>query len=64
MSAYYTMDDFNNALMKKTPCLNCKDRKLKCHATCKAYLEFKNERNKYLESVRLQSKLDCIGRKK
>ena len=27
----------------KSPCLNCEERKLKCHATCEKYKEFTDE---------------------
>ena len=27
----------------KSPCLNCEERKLKCHTTCEKYKEFTDE---------------------
>jgi hypothetical protein len=30
-----------NAVFRETPCRDCPDRKLKCHATCERYLALK-----------------------
>ena len=36
-------------MSKMTPCLNCKDRVLGCHSTCREYLDFRRERDELLE---------------
>ena len=36
-------------MSKMPPCLNCQDRVLGCHSTCREYLEFRRERDELLE---------------
>ena len=41
----------------KNPCLNCEERKLKCHATCEKYKEFTDEGD---ASKKLDMTMLCI----
>lgn len=33
----------------KAPCLNCPNRMINCHSTCKSYIDYKNENEKIRE---------------
>lgn len=35
----------------ESPCANCKDRQVGCHALCKAYADFKAATDDYKEQV-------------
>ena len=36
-------------MSKMPPCLNCQDRVLGCHSTCREYLAFRKNRDELLE---------------
>lgn len=38
-------------MMRKCPCKDCEHRKMNCHGQCKAYQDWKEERNRIKEGL-------------
>ena len=52
--------------MKLTPCKDCKDRKVGCHAVCQKYISWQNERKELQkkqqkENVYIKSSMYSLG---
>lgn len=45
--------------MRKNQCLDCKDRHVGCHSTCKKYIEFRAQCDKDLEERSKRNKLEA-----
>lgn len=45
--------------MKKTPCIDCKDRSSICHGICEKYKEWKAEHERETEEQRKMKKQRC-----
>lgn len=41
----------------KAPCKDCPDREVGCHGKCDKYAQFKEERNKEIETIISKSKV-------
>ena len=56
-------------MSKMPPCLNCQDRILGCHSTCREYLDFRRERDELLEKSKKKNhfgegtKLEIVDRR-
>lgn len=46
--------------MDKTPCLNCKDRKVGCHAECRKYIEYAENRERERKKIRREKEYENL----
>ena len=49
--------------MLKSPCKNCEDRVVGCHANCKSYIDWAKEHNEAKEKDRKEKIVDFAIRK-
>lgn len=47
-------------MIKASPCLNCKDRVIGCHSTCKKYKEYFDENEKRKEKLRKKQEVSYV----
>lgn len=47
-------------MLKTSPCLNCKDRVIGCHSTCKKYKEYFDENEKRKEKLRKKQEVSYV----
>ena len=43
--------------MSNAPCKDCPDRVVGCHSTCEKYIEYRKERDKFLEERMKETRL-------
>ncbi len=44
-------------MKRNTPCKDCKNRELYCHASCKLYIEWKQEQDEVLQEIKKEKQL-------